>query len=158
MSNIALVRSLVERILLAEDLQPVLHLLADDVEFTVAVPDGLSRGHQEAGKDAVIEYFNELGDIVTFWRVKFFDRGEHVVVVGNEGFAIQHTDITASAEFALVFEVCDGLITRLLVIEDLAELLRDGSQLSALRDRLETDSAANGPWRFPTHPRTVIPA
>lgn len=158
MSNIALVKSLVDRILSAEDLQPVLHLLSDDVELTVAIPDGRSTGYQETGKQAVIEYFHELGDIVAFWRVKFFDRGEHVVVVGNEGFSIQNTPITASTEFALVFEVCGGLITRLLVIENLTDLLRDGSQLGELRNRLEAASESKVDWSARLGAAAPVPA
>jgi SnoaL-like protein len=136
MDNILLVKSLVDRILLGEDLAPVVHLLADDVVFKVAVADDPPL-QSLPGKEAMVEYFRQLGDIVAFWRVQYSGEGEHVLVLGRESFTIGTCDIDVESEFALVFDVYDGLITRFMVVEDLSAFIKD-AQLTRLRRRLET--------------------
>jgi ketosteroid isomerase-like protein len=140
MSNVAVVKRVVDQILAAGDLETVRQQLADDVVFTVAIPEGIPGAYDGTGPEAVIDYFRNLGDIVTFWQVMVFERGEYVVVVGNESFTIENSELSARSDFALVFEVGAGLIVRVLVIEDLSGLLRNQPQLSELRNRLEEAS------------------
>jgi hypothetical protein len=137
MDNTALVKQLVDRILLADDLDPVLHLLADDLSFKVAVPGAMPICFADEGKQGVVDYFNALGGIVTFWRVEYFAQGEHVIAVGKERFSMDNSALTADSDFALVFDVHDGLITRLLVVEDLTSFIKDGNQVLELANRLK---------------------
>ncbi len=65
----------------------------------------------------MIDYFSALGGIVTFWQVEYFAQSDQVIAVGRERFTMEHTRISADSEFALVFDVHHGLITRLLVVE-----------------------------------------
>jgi len=137
MNNSALVKQLVDRILLADDLDPVLHLLADDVSFKVAIPGSMPICFADSGKQGVVDYFQALGGIVTFWQVEYFAQGEHVIVVGKERFTTRDCALTADSDFALVFDVHNGLITRLLVVEDLAAFIEDGNQVLELANRLQ---------------------
>jgi ketosteroid isomerase-like protein len=148
MNNTAVVQRLVERILLAAELDPVLHLLADDLSFKVAVPGAMPICFADSGKQGVVDYFKALGGIVTFWRVEYFAEGEHVVAVGKERFAMGNCDFTADNDFALVFDVRDGLITRLLVVEDLTSFLKDGNQVLEVANRLK-DPLAPTVYRNP---------
>jgi ketosteroid isomerase-like protein len=136
MDNTAIVKRLVDRILLADDLDPVLHLLADELSFKVAVPGAMPICFADWGKQSMIDYFKALGGIVTFWRVEYFADGDHVVAVGKERFTIETGDLAADSDFALVFDVHHGRITRLLVVEDLASFLEDGNQVLELANRL----------------------
>ena len=68
-----------------------------------------------------MDYFTALGDIVSFWRVRCYDRRERVVAVGSERFTIPRHGVTLGGEFALLLHVCDGRITRFLIIEELTE-------------------------------------
>lgn len=95
--------------------------LADDVVFEVTPPGGVATTTERRGKQAVVDYFTALGDIVTFWRVRCFGDGERVVVVGAESFTIPRYGITVGSEFALLLYVCGEVITRFLIIEDLSE-------------------------------------
>jgi SnoaL-like domain len=95
--------------------------LADDVVFEVTPPGPCRTTAESRGKQAVVDYFTGLGDIVTFWRVQCFGDGERIVVVGAESFTIPPHDITLGSEFALLLHVCDEVITRFLIIEDLSE-------------------------------------
>lgn len=137
MDNVALVKTLVDRILLADDLDPVLHLLADDLSFKVAVPGAMPICFGNSGKQGVADYFQALGGIVTFWRVEYIAEGEHVIAVGKEHFTMGNSALTADSDFALVFDVRDGMITRLLVVEDLTSFIQDGHQVLELANRLQ---------------------
>ncbi len=72
------------------------------------------------GPQAVVDYFASLGDIVSFWRVRCYGDGERVVAVGSERFTIPRYGVTLGGEFALLLQVCGGVITRFFIIEDLA--------------------------------------
>jgi ketosteroid isomerase-like protein len=128
--NLALIRDILERMLPAADLQPLLDHLADDCVFTVAGPEGGVNADGGGGKAAVAEYFGTLGDLVTFWHMKYAWSGGRVVVLAEERFTVQPIGLAAQSELALIFDVHDGLITRLLVVEDLPAALTgtaDGS-------------------------------
>jgi ketosteroid isomerase-like protein len=95
--------------------------LADDVVFEVTPPEGLPTTPERRGKQAVVDYFTSLGDIVTFWQVRCFGDGERVVAVGAESFTMPRYGITLGGEFALLLHICDQSINRFLIIEDLSE-------------------------------------
>jgi hypothetical protein len=137
MDNTAIVKRLVDRILQADELDPVLPLLADDLSFKVAIPGAMPICFADSGKQGMVDYFTALGGIVTFWRVEYIAEGEHVVAVGEERFTMENSSLTADSDFALVFDVHEGLITRLLVVEDLASFLQDGHQLIEVANRLK---------------------
>jgi ketosteroid isomerase-like protein len=137
MDNVALVKTLMDRILLAAELDPVLHLLADDLSFKVAIPGAMPICFADSGKQGVIDYFKALGGIVTFWQVEYYAKGDHVIAVGKERFTTGNRALTADSDFALVFDVQDGLITRFLVVEDLTSFMEDGVHVLELANRLQ---------------------
>jgi hypothetical protein len=96
--------------------------LAEDVIFEVTPPEGGRPTPEQRGREAVVDYFTSLGDIVTFWRVQCFGDGDRVVAVGAERFTIPRTEVTLGGEFALLLHVCDRVITRFLIIESLSEV------------------------------------
>jgi ketosteroid isomerase-like protein len=116
--DVTAVRQAVGR-LLAGELGPLLELLADDVELEIAdggdVPD---RG-ADLGKSAVADYFTVLGGLVAFWQLDYVARGDQVIAWGKERFTVGRCGLEGGCEFALVFDLSDGMITRLQVIEDL---------------------------------------
>lgn len=88
MDNIALARSVFE----AEDFRPLLDHLADDVVFEATIPEGTPISGEFRGKQAVVDYFTNLGDVAEFRQEKpleFFGGGECVVVLGNDSFEIK---------------------------------------------------------------------
>jgi ketosteroid isomerase-like protein len=118
MDNLALVQDILDRMLPAADLDPLLHHLADDVVFTLAASDAGPEAQATIGKSAVRDYFAALGDLIAFWKVKSSWSGGRVVVLAEERFIIQPCDIAAQGELALIFDLEEGLITRLMVVED----------------------------------------
>jgi len=129
MSEMAEVRQAVDR-LLEGDLEPMLDLLAEDVEFEVAAGGGDCSRTTAWGKPPVAEYFAGLGGVVAFWQIDYGATGEQVVAWGKESFTVEHCELEGGSEFALVFDLFDGRIGRLLVVEDLPSFVRDGGSLA----------------------------
>jgi hypothetical protein len=92
--------------------------------LTVAAPDS---GPDEAtSKAAVLDYFEPLGDLITFWRARYSWRGARVVVLAEESFTIQPAGLAVRSELELIFDLRDGLITRLSIVESPSRLPTGG--------------------------------
>jgi hypothetical protein len=153
MNDIAAVRQGVDRLLLG-DLQPMLGLLADDVAFTVAVGGDAPEYVEQSGKQPVVDYFMGLGGLVTFWQMDYTARGDQLIAWGKESFTIERCEIEGGCEFALVFDVSEGMITRFLVLEDLPSFIRAGGSLVELSSR---DWAEAQPSTNFFNPSSIIP-
>ncbi len=146
MDRVALVKSILDQVRKAEDFQPLLDHIAEEVIFEVTTPDGIHEGRACRGKQAVIDYFRGIGPIVTFWQAEVFGNGDRVVVLGEEDFAIKNSGLSARSEFALVFHVRHRSITRLLIVEDLSALVdADGTAIS--RDQTRRPTLNRAPQR-----------
>jgi ketosteroid isomerase-like protein len=120
MDELTAVRGAVDR-LVSGALAPLIELLANDVEFEVASGGDAPTCRKHAGQQAVADYFDALGDLATFWRMdEFSANGERVIAWGDESFTVEGCGLEGGTEFALVFDLRHGRVTRLLVIEDLS--------------------------------------
>ncbi|HWN17743.1 MAG TPA: hypothetical protein VNO19_02395 [Gemmatimonadales bacterium] len=119
------VRRALDRLLLG-DLDPMLALLAADVALQVAIGGGSPRCLGDRGKQPVVEYFRAFGGMMTFWQMDYTTRGDQLIAWGKESFTVEPCGIEASSEFALVFDLSEGLISRVLVVEDLPSFIRPG--------------------------------
>ena len=128
MDDMSAVRRAVDQ-LLEGDLGPMLDLLAEDVEFEVATGGDAPDCGKEWGKQPVVEYFSALGGLVAFWQMDYTATGEQVIAWGKESFTVEHCEVQGGCEFALVFELSDGMIARFLVVEDLRSFIRAGGSL-----------------------------
>ena len=76
------------------------------------------------GKQAVVDYFEGEGETVEFRPfeepLEYDGDGDRVVIVGDETFKVKQTGVTHRAEWAWVVDVRDGLITRIVEIQDLS--------------------------------------
>ena len=129
MDEMTAVRRAVDR-LLAGELAPLLDLLAEDVEFEVAGggdEPGLQARSRASRRWRTIS--RALGGLVAFWQMDYTARGEQVIAWGKESFTVEHCGLEGGCEFALVFDLSGGRITRLQVIEDLRAFMRGGGSL-----------------------------
>jgi len=136
MENTTAVRRAVDQ-LMAGATGPLLELLADDVELEVADGEDLAGNHTESGPQTVADYFMGLGGLPAFWQMDYTAVGRQVIAWGKERFTIEGSELEGACEFALVFELDDGAITRLLVVEDLRAFVR--ATASAPPGRLPVD-------------------
>ena len=121
MDNIALAKSIFE----ADDFGPLLDHLADDVVFKATIPEGTPISGEFRGKRAVIDYFANLENVATFRQekpMKFFGRGDRVVVLGDDSFEIKKSGVTTRSEYAIVVDFSDGSIASILIIQDLSAI------------------------------------
>jgi ketosteroid isomerase-like protein len=120
MDELTAVRGAVDR-LVSGALAPLIELLANDVQFEVASGGDAPGCRKHSGRQAVADYFDELGDLLAFWRVEEYNAvGGRVIAWGDESFTVEGCGLEAGAEFALVFDLRQGRVTRLLMIEDLS--------------------------------------
>jgi hypothetical protein len=128
MNDITAVRRAVDR-LLGRDLGPMLDLLAENVEFEVATGGDVPGCRKDSGRQPVVDYFTPLGGLVAFWQIDYTATGQQVIAWGKESFTIEHCELEGECEFAMVFDLSEGMITRFLVIEDLPSFIRGGDSL-----------------------------
>jgi ketosteroid isomerase-like protein len=119
------VRRAVDR-LLGGDLEPMLDLLAEDVDFEVTPGGDFSGSRTESGKEAVAGHFAALGELVAFWQIDYGAEDGQVIAWGKESFTAEHCGLEGACEFALVFDLAHGKVTRFQVIEDLGRFLLKG--------------------------------
>lgn len=132
MENTTAVRGAVDR-LLGGNVEPLLDLLADDVELEVADGEDVAGNRTGSGRAAVADYFTGLGGLPAFWQMDYTAAGEQVIGWGTERFTLDGCGLEGACEFALVFEIDDGAITRLLVVEDLRAFVRATASRPAAR-------------------------
>jgi ketosteroid isomerase-like protein len=123
MNNTHLAKSLLE----AQDWQPLIDHLADDVVFKATIPDGTPISGEFRGKGAVAQHLVNLPNVLEFrpeQPQEYFGSGERVVVLGKESVEIKKNGVTVpSSDYATVLDFRDGLITRFLVIQDLTAVV-----------------------------------
>jgi ketosteroid isomerase-like protein len=121
MENISLAKSVFE----AEDFQLLLDHLADDVVFKATIPEDTLISGEFCGKQAVVDYFTNLGDVAKLRQEKqpleFFSGGR-VVVLGDDSFEIKKSGVTACSEYAIVVDCRDGSITSVHIIQNLSPI------------------------------------
>jgi ethanolamine utilization protein EutQ len=117
--GVALLRSIFDPLERGEsdDFQPFYDALGDDVVHTLSVGE-------LRGKQAVVDYFASGGETIEFRPfekpLEYYGGGNRVVMVGEETFKVKETGVTHLAEWAWVVDLRDGLITRIVEIQDLS--------------------------------------
>jgi ketosteroid isomerase-like protein len=127
------------------DLQLV-DALADDVVLTTAVGE-------VRGKDAVMGYLAPAATTLEFdifvKPLEYYGGGTRVVQVGDEIFTVKKTGVTHRADWAWVFDVADGRITRIRGIQDLSGIADDVREAlaKAQKEADERAMSASAPSR-----------
>jgi hypothetical protein len=128
--------------LIQGDIELLLNLLPDNVEFKVVGGGDESTVTTDYGQQAVADYFTMLGGFIAFWQVDYTAANRQVVAWGKESFTVGGTDLDGGCEFALIFELSDGMVTRLVMVEDLGSWARPAPPRTPSRLRaVERDPA-----------------
>jgi hypothetical protein len=128
MSDMAPLRQAVDQ-LLGGRMEPLLELVAEDVELAVAGVGEASESWTGSGTGAVVDYFTAMGALAAFWQIDYGAADGQVIAWGKESFTIGASGLEGACDFALVFDLAEGRIVRLLVIEDLVSFVRGGGRL-----------------------------
>jgi ketosteroid isomerase-like protein len=119
MDELTAVKGAIDR-LASGALAPLIELLASDVALEVASGGHAPAWRKHSGRQAVADYFDALGDLPAFWRLEYSATDGRVIAWGDESFTVKGCGLVGGTEFALVFDLREGRVTRLLVIEDLS--------------------------------------
>jgi ethanolamine utilization protein EutQ len=117
--GLALLRSIYDPLERGEshDFQPFYDAFAEDIVLTTSMGE-------VRGKRAAIGYFVHASATMEFdiflRPLEYFGEGDRVVQVGRERFRVKETGKTHEADWAWVYDIEDGRITRILGIEDLS--------------------------------------
>jgi ethanolamine utilization protein EutQ len=117
--GVALLRSIYDPLERGESdvFQPFYDAFAEDIVLTTPVGE-------VRGKQAVLGYFAHAAATLEFdifvRPLEYYSDGSRVVQLGGEIFTVKATGETHESDWAWVFDVTNGRITRILAIQDLA--------------------------------------
>ena len=97
------------------DVPGVLDRLSDDIEWRIAGPAelpyaGIHRGREEVSK--FFQTFGQAAEFEVFEPREYLAKGDKVVVLGHERQRIKATGRVVETDWAMVFTLRDGRITR----------------------------------------------
>jgi uncharacterized protein len=107
------------------DIQSVLGSLSSDVEWVVPQPKGVPLGGTYHGVEEVGRFFSSLGDTQEarqFEPREFVAQDDRVVALGHYAWHVKSTGREWESDFAHVFTVHDGKVTRFQEYTDSAAL------------------------------------
>jgi ketosteroid isomerase-like protein len=120
----------------SDGFQPFHDALAEDVVFTTPVGE-------VHGKQAVVRYFANLAATLEYdifvRPLEYYGDGKRVVQLGGEVFRDKATGATHQADWAWVFDVEDGRITRILAIQDLSGI---ADEVAEALDKAQREASA----------------
>ena len=108
------------------DIPALLDLLTDDVEWTLQGPSVIPFAGTRRGREGVAEFFSLVGETLEFEQFEpreFVVQGDTVAVLGYERSLIKSTGRTLEQEWAHVYTLRDGKISKFRAFEDTAVLV-----------------------------------
>ena len=107
------------------DIPSVLNTFSPDIDWLVPGPSIIPYAGARHGRDEVQGFFTAFSgavDVQKFEPRDFVEQGEKVVVLGSEDLRVKGTGESVHNEWALVFDVSAGKISRFRSYEDTAAL------------------------------------
>jgi ketosteroid isomerase-like protein len=105
------------------DVPGILRLLDEDVDWHIKGPAVVPYFGPRRGHEGALDFFGKLGTAVEFERFApedFLAGGDKVVVTGGERGRVRATGKSFDNDWAMVFTLRDGKITRFRSHEDTA--------------------------------------
>jgi uncharacterized protein len=105
------------------DVPGLLRLLDEDVDWHIKGPSEVPYFGPRRGHDGALDFFGKLGTSVEFESFapgQFLAGGENVVVVGSERGRVKATGKSFDNDWAMVFTLREGKITKFRSHEDTA--------------------------------------
>jgi ketosteroid isomerase-like protein len=131
--NVERMRQIFEEMERTGSPQPLLEQMAEDAVYKLTVPPGTPLSGEFRGKRAITDCFGLVDEVLEVLEVHTWDfigNGKQVIVLGDERFVVRRTGKVRQSEFAFVVDFRDGMIARVLVIEDLSSLVEDSASAS----------------------------
>jgi uncharacterized protein len=97
------------------DITGVLDRLSDEIEWRIAAPSELPYTGIHRGREEVAKFFQSFGQAAEFEEFEpreYLAKGDKVVVLGHERQRIKASGRVVETDWAMVFALRDGRITR----------------------------------------------
>ncbi|HJV53321.1 MAG TPA: nuclear transport factor 2 family protein [Noviherbaspirillum sp.] len=105
------------------DIQRLLQLFADDIEWTLDKVEQIPFSGKRRGKEQVAEFFKLLDEnmhALQFEPQQFIAQGDKVVVLGHYVWSVKSTDRRIDSDWAHVFTVQNGKVAGMREYTDTA--------------------------------------
>ena len=113
------------------DIPGVLDRLSDEIEWRIAGPSELPYAGIHRGRDEVARFFRTFGQAAEFEEFEpreYLAKGDKVVVLGHERQRVKSSGQVVETDWAMVFALRDGRITRFRNFVDSREVTPPGSR------------------------------
>jgi ketosteroid isomerase-like protein len=113
-ANIDVVRQCYDA-LKAGDIQRMMSYFADDVDWDIPEVEGIPFTGKRHGRDQVAQFFELLGQMQESRGLEVQDciaQGDKVVAIGHYAFTVKSTGLGYEADWASLFTVENGKVTR----------------------------------------------
>lgn len=107
----------------AGNITALLKLVSDNVEWVLPEVPGVAVSGTRQGRDGVTDFFRTLDEsqeVISFEPQQFISEGDKVVVLGSYSFRVKGTRQQFDSEWAHVFTIQNGQITRFQEFTDTA--------------------------------------
>jgi len=138
------VQDTIKRAVETGDFSSLYDCFADDVELEIAMAV-VSPASSDRCKASVINCLQNLGEVhflPEYEGPEFFANGERVVAFWDERVSLR-SGVTIRSECTLVFDVRDGLITRLAIHHDLSPVRASAPERQVRPDAPTAESVVN---------------
>jgi ketosteroid isomerase-like protein len=125
MNNVAIIKNIYEELMTTGSTQAFVDAFAEDGILQLTIPRDTPMGGAFHGKAELLRYLalsNEMTEILALEVRDIIGQGDKVVLLGHERLRIKTNDKIFASEWAAVFDMVDGRIARLTLIEDCSEL------------------------------------
>lgn len=118
-----------------QDIQAILDLYTDDIEWTGYEAANVPFSGSYHGKEEVRQFFIDLGSsmqALQFEPRQVVAEGDHVVVLGHARWNVPSTGREIDSDWAHVFQLRDGRVCRFQDFDDTAQMMQAfGAQMQA---------------------------
>jgi ketosteroid isomerase-like protein len=125
MDNVAIIKNIYEELLKTGSTQAFVDAFAEDGVMQLTIPRDTPLGGPFRGKAELLRYLalsEEMNEILGLEITDLIAHGDKVILIGHEKLRIRANDTIFESEWVAVFDMVDGKITRLQLIEDCSEL------------------------------------
>jgi len=105
------------------DIQSILDLIGEDIEWNTPEATGVPFGGLRQGKASVVEFFrqlNEAEEVQLFEPIEFIAQGERLAVIGRYRARVKATGRIIELPWIQIFTVRNGKIRRFYELYDTA--------------------------------------
>ena len=119
--NVGLIKATFDDLMRNGSVETLFASVTDDVVLKNGSPELLPFGGEYLGRDGLGEYFRRVDTVLEISDLRvtdYFESRHKVVVLGDETLRIKASGEEFRSEWCTVFELREGRICRILVIED----------------------------------------